>query len=103
MGRYADLVIADAAVAYWRMLEAAGPTVGDSAGGHLDGTATGCTFGQPTLPRANPDGSIKFNGAGDVITVPDADALDPGAGSWTVEAWIKTASSANQFSKILQK
>jgi hypothetical protein len=77
---YRGAVLADSPVAYWRMDDAAGPTVTDTMGTQ-NGTANGCTFAQPGLVAAEVDAAITVNGSSDYATVPHNAAWNTANGS----------------------
>ncbi|MGB2863031.1 MAG: M56 family metallopeptidase [Sedimentisphaerales bacterium] len=71
-------------VAHWKLDETDGYLANDSAGKN-DGYASGGPVWQPDGGKLG--GALLFDGADDSITVPFF--LDPGAGSFSVFAWIK--------------
>ena len=89
---YADKVLADGAVAYWRLDEASGNAL--SQVGNFPGTVTGgVTRGQP---GALSDGNtaMQFDGSSGYIDAGNIAAFNFGAGSFTIEAWIKISLGA---------
>ena len=99
---YAQTVLADAPVAYWRLGEASGTTVADSAG-----TNVGTYVGAPTLSvsgalTGDSNTAVAIDGVNDAITVPDTAALHLGDGPWSMEFWYNRANlSTNGY--ILSK
>ena len=86
---YPGLVLQSLPIAYWRLDEAAGPTIVDIWGGN-DGTASGnVTYGQPGALLGDPDTALTFDGSTAKIDVPYAAALNPGV--FTVECWAQVA------------
>ena len=91
---YSDGVLAKGPVGYWRLGEAAGPTVFDETGNGYDGTAFGQpTFGTPGAINDDPDTAIELHGPSsrDYIEIPNSEAFSQptsGAGL-TVEVWIR--------------
>jgi hypothetical protein len=47
-------------------------------------------------------GSVVFDGSGDYVVVSDASALEIGAGSFTIEMWVKTTSST-QYATLFNR
>jgi len=101
---YPFQVVADGAVAYWRLGEISGTTAVDVIGGY-NGTITGgVTLNQPgAVAGGNP--AMKFDGINGVITVPAA-VLNCGvaAQSFTIECWLNSAyneANAGVFKKGL--
>ena len=87
MSAYSDKVIADGAVAYWRLGEPSG-TVANSEVGTFPGTISGgVTLNQP---GAIADGSkaMTFDGTDDRIAVPKGSYSNFGVGPFTVECWV---------------
>src|SRR5215510_10188551 len=84
MSAYSDRVIADGAVAYWRLGETAGTTAVDSIGGHNGTISGGVTLNQP---GALSDGNraMAFDGTGRIDTVWSLTVPT----TYTVEAWVK--------------
>lgn len=92
MSAYSDRVIADGAVAYWRLGETSGTVANDSVG-----TAHGTISGGVTLnqPGALTDGNaaMVLDGLTGMVTVPNGSYLAVGAGPLTVELWFKTSAA----------
>jgi hypothetical protein len=90
---YAQTVAADSPVGYWRLGEASGTDVADSAGSN-----TGQYIGSPTLGAT---GAVAGNtavtfvaaSAAHKVDVPDHASLDVGD-TFTIEFWLKRASQA---------
>jgi hypothetical protein len=88
---YADLILSDAPVAYYRLGESAGTQATDSSGNALHGVYTaGYTLAQTGALSGDSDTAIVLNGSTGYI---DLDykiglALDGAVGT-TVEAWVK--------------
>lgn len=89
MATYPQLVIADGAVAYWRLGELSGTAAADSTGNGRTGTiAGGVTLGQPGVVRTDPNTSMRFDGSTASLLVADHASLNFGTASFTVEAWV---------------
>jgi hypothetical protein len=101
---YAQVVMADGPVAYWRLDEPdASPTAVDAAGsfdGSYNAGAGTLTFGATTgIPRET-DGAIGVTG-GAVVSIPYALELNPVTGPWSAEAWIQPATlDPNNFRTV---
>ena len=112
--RYADVVLADAPVAYYRMSEFNGTTAANSGtGANLDGVLVGAVpdaVGPVLVPSGTGEGvnlATYHGGAGSRIEIADPgvnSALDFGAGdSITMEAWIDIDSFSSGYHYILSK
>ena len=91
MSAYSDKVIADGAVAYWRLGETSGSTAVDIVGGNNGTISGGVTLNQP---GATTDGNpaMRFDGVnGKIVTA--ATISIPVSCTW--ECWIKTTAAAN--------
>jgi hypothetical protein len=92
-GSYAEVVLSDAAVAYWRLGETIGPAAADSAG-HNPGTLIGgVTVGQP---GALIDGNTAMLFDGSSGYVQAANPAAPLAGDLTIEMWINVSLATRQ-------
>jgi hypothetical protein len=65
--------------------------VNDLTANKLNGTLSNITYTSP---------SFNYNGTSSSLTIPDNPLLEPGAGDWTVEIWVKHAVIAGS-SRIL--
>ena len=83
---YAQEVLADNPVAYWRLGEASGTTAVDETGSH-DGTYSGVTLGATGLLAGDTDTAVEFNNSTDYIEV--ADHADFEVSTFTFECWVK--------------
>ena len=90
---YRDVVLADSPSAYWRLGDASGPTVTATVGNNLT-AANSPTFGSPGLLTNDSDTAVAFVGASSQSATGSDTGLPSGNGNWSVEAWIKTSSSA---------
>lgn len=70
-----------------------GPSSPSDGAPNSGGPDKGAPGDDGTLPACS-DGALSFDGTGQLATVPDSDVLDLG-GDFTVEAWVKPASTAN--------
>jgi hypothetical protein len=98
-GSYAEAVVTNGPLNYWRLSESAGPTAFDSMG-RLDGTYTnGITFGQPSaLPIGGlGDTSVQFDGQGGAIILNAASVPPP----WTAIMWVNRPDPVVASSAIL--
>ena len=85
---YADQVIADGPISYWRLGDTSGTTASDVAGANPGTYTGGVTLGQQGALTGDPDSAASFDGVNDYVLVPDSSSLDLTAGV-TVEAWVK--------------
>jgi hypothetical protein len=82
---YAELVVADGAVAYWRLGETSGTTAVDEIAGANGTISIGVTLNQlGALPDGNK--AMAFNGTTGKIRTPSRTL----AATFTLEAWIRT-------------
>ncbi|GAA2726849.1 LamG-like jellyroll fold domain-containing protein [Cellulomonas aerilata] len=89
---YPAKVFDDGASLYWRLGEASGTAVQDWVG-FTDATAgTGVTRGAPGAVAG--DGASAFNGTSTGFAAARTIAPEPGPNTFTVEAWVKTSSTA---------
>ena len=79
-------------VLYLPMHEGEGNVAHDLSGFGNDGDITGATWTADGLSG----NALSFDGSGDYIKCSDDPTLNPGTGSWTVEAWFKTSTEARQ-------
>lgn len=77
--------------AHWRFDESAGTTAADASGNNNAGTLSN----GPVWAAGKVGGALTFDGVDDQVNVPHAASLNPGAGSLTLAAWIKTSSAGN--------
>ena len=89
MSAYSDKVIADGAVAYWRLGETSGTTAASLVGSYPGTISAGVTLNQS---GATGDGNaaMAFDGIDDIVTIPPGAFLNIGTGPATLECWIKT-------------
>jgi hypothetical protein len=89
---YADQVLADSPISYWRLGETSGSTASDATGVNPGTYIGGVTLGQPGALTGDPNSAASFDGVNDYTVVPDSSTLDLTSGV-TVEAWIKRSKS----------
>jgi PKD repeat protein len=83
---------------YYKLAEAAGPTIFDSVG-TSDGAISGGTFGLPGAVQGDPSTAIGFNGSSDYGAIP----LNlSGTSQLTVEFWLKWNGYANNDSLAME-
>jgi Concanavalin A-like lectin/glucanases superfamily/Bacterial Ig-like domain len=93
---YKDAVLADGAVAYWRLGESSGTSAADESANANTATYTGgVALGQPGALAADQDTAASFDGVNDALSAPDAPSLDLSTGA-TIETWVKRAKSGWQ-------
>lgn len=63
-----------------------GTTINDLSGNGLNGTMSNITYTNPYF---------SYNGTSSQVSVPDNALLEPGSGSWTIEAWVNQSVSGN--------
>jgi len=87
---YHEAVLANSPVSYWRLGEAGGSALHDTAGSN-GGTyaGSGVTNAASGGIAGDIDRAARFDGASGAAQVPDAASLDRGNGPLTIEAWVK--------------
>ena len=71
-----------------------GATIIDLAGNGLNGTMSNLTYAES---------SFTYNGTSSQISIPDSEILEPGTGSWTMEAWFKPTQFTANSKTVLGK
>lgn len=71
-----------------------GATIIDLAGNGLNGTMSNLTYAES---------SFTYNGTSSQISIPDSELLEPGTGSWTMEAWFKPTQFTANSKTVLGK
>ena len=71
-----------------------GTTIIDLAGNGLNGTMSNLTYAES---------SFTYNGTSSQISIPDSEILEPGTGSWTMEAWFKPTQFTANSKTVLGK
>ncbi len=100
---YADSVLADGPVGYWRLGEAPGAAVARDATAAHPGSYGGAPgLGAPGLLSGDPDSAARFAGAG-YVSVPDGSGLSPS--TLSLEAWVSPTSLpvVGQFASVVSK
>ena len=90
MGAYSDRVMADGAVAYWKLDETSGTTAVDSLGGNNGTISGGVTLNQPGAVAGGT--AMKFAAPGLIMISTPLDAPQ-----MTIEAWAKLADTATTY------
>jgi concanavalin A-like lectin/glucanase superfamily protein len=95
---YARAVLADKPAVYYRLDEAAGPSLCDASGNHNNGTysATGLTYRQPGGPHHSSDTAIGADGTTQVAAS-NANSGISGSASFTLEGWFRTTAKQDQI------
>lgn len=92
MSAYSDRVIADGAVAYWRLDEASGTTAASQVGGYTGAITGGVTLAQPGA-LADGNKAMGFTGVDGMVQVPAGAYSAFGTGPASVEFWARTTST----------
>jgi hypothetical protein len=71
-----------------------GTTISDLSGNGLTGTMSNLTYAES---------SFTYNGTSSQISIPDSEILEPGTGSWTIEAWFKPTQFTANSKTVLGK
>ena len=90
---YADEVIADSPVAYWKLDETSGTTTNDAIGSNHGTYTGGYTLNQAGIPSTGRP-SVALNGSSGYINCGAPAALNLTA-AWTLEAWVYLTSAPN--------
>jgi hypothetical protein len=91
---YANIVLRDRPLGYWRLDDPSGTSALDYTGYGDNGTLSGTiTLTQAGIPGGR--GGMLFNGSSGQIQIPTNAAWPNGNGSWTIEAWCKPTNSTN--------
>ena len=85
---YAQRVLGDSPVSYWRLDESSGTTAADQLGLNPGTYSGGYTLGVPGAIAG--DSAVAFNGSTGTVTVPNSSSLQTGD-VFSLEAWIKPA------------
>ena len=89
---YADTVLADGPVAYWRLGEASGSSAFDASGNNIIAAYVGGpNLGMPALVSATPDPAVGLDGVDDAVYVPQSSLINLGLprSERTVEIWFR--------------
>jgi hypothetical protein len=84
-------------VGAWGFDETGGTAALDASGSGNRGRVSG-----PTRTAGRYGGGLSFDGAGDWVTVPDADSLDLGTGM-TLEAWVRPTARGSTWRSVIVK
>lgn len=93
---YRAEVLADSPVSYWRLGETSGTNAADEMGINAGTYNLGYTQNQTGAIQGDTDKAVLLNGTTGYINVPDHATLDLGDGPFTLEAWIKRASTGTE-------
>ena len=91
---YADEVLKDRPLAYWRLGESGGAVAMDASPNAQNGSysASGVGFGTPGAMPADKDTAVTLDGVSGQMTLTPVMQLAPGQ-PFTIEAWVKPAGS----------
>ena len=101
---YADVILADSPVAYWRTSESPGATTAtDSSGNGRNATYVGgYTLGAAGAIASEVNGAVSLNGSSGYLNAGDDDAFD-GMAALSVEAWIRPSNPTAAYGMVLAK
>lgn len=68
---------------------------GDGNAADIQDANDGTLQGDTTFVAGKVDQAFSFDGVDDDVAIPNNAALNPGTGSFTVDAWVRTGSSGN--------
>jgi len=95
MATYAQTILADAPIGYWRLNETSGTVAADSSGHGNPGTYTGTFALGATSPITSDSAARALNLTGasssaeGYVTIPDVAVLDPTTSALSIECWVK--------------
>lgn len=98
-GSYANAVLADRPIAYYRLNETTGTTAIDSSGNHRDGRYINVALGAAGALGSG-DGAATFIGSNSYVSLPGS----WGGTAWreiTVEGWVNVRTVASDFQAIV--
>jgi hypothetical protein len=99
---FAQDVLADNPVGYWRFGEASGTVAADSSPHGHTGTYNGAiTLGQQLRPLLGGDTAARFDGAAGIVTVPNTPELNPPR--ITIEAIVRWDGPTGMQQRIVEK
>lgn len=102
MGNYAQVVLVDAPIRYYRLDESTGTTIYDMGSQRQNGTLHGgVTLSQTGLLTGDFNTCALFNGSSGYISIPTTGLPSSGASPWTLEGWVNVASSPSSFGAVL--
>ncbi len=89
--RFSNSVVTSNLVGYWdpglvASYPGTGTTINDVSGNGLNGTMSNITWTDPYFT---------YNGTNSQVSIADNALLEPGAGSWTMEVWVRQSGSGN--------
>lgn len=89
--RFSNSVVTSNLVAYWdpglvASYSGSGTTLNNLTATSLPGTMSNITYTDPYFT---------YNGTSSQVSIPDNAVLEPGAGSWTMEAWVRQTAGGN--------
>jgi hypothetical protein len=100
---YAQTVLADSPLAYWRLDEATGTTAHDASGNGNDATYVGgVTLGAPGALVGDPDKAITLDGTTGYVDAGNRFAFAQNA-PFTLECWGNPASLTQQYPRLMAR
>jgi hypothetical protein len=99
---YAEAVLADSPVSYWRLGESSGTVAVDEMGTNVGTYVGSITLGQTGALVGDADTSVLFNPADSEITVADHASLDVGD-VFSLECWVNRDSVAGTPGGLFMK
>jgi hypothetical protein len=100
---YAQTILADAPIAYWRFGDASGASAMDSSGNGHTGAYTACVLGQAGALLNDTDTAASFNGTSSTMTS-TGPYVFAGTGNFTIEGWFKPNTiSATNYHHLLNQ
>jgi hypothetical protein len=88
---YSAVILSDSPVAYWRLNDAAGPTISPIVGPSLT-ASNSPTFGATGL-TGDGDPAVDFLASSTEYALGNDAGMPTGNSPWTLEAWVKTSTS----------
>lgn len=103
MSLYSDTVLKDKPIAYWRLGEISGDPQDASGYGHDAATHGGIGYGVAGALFGDSDTAMSFDGATAYISTAAAADLNALSSAFSVEAWIRRATSGNLNGAVFEK
>lgn len=107
---YAEEVLADGPLGYWRLEETSGTDIADSSGNGNDGVITLGDSGSPDLTQPGIPGSDEGDTGAEFLTVTDAGHISFGSTPWsdivdglTLEAWIIPSPDGSSQKRVISR
>ncbi len=102
-GAYANAVLADGPIAYWRLGDSTKPTAKDATGRHDSVYERAAMLGVPGALAGDPDTAISTDGTTPVLTLLSSDFAFSGNAPFSLELWLSPATIDNGFRFVFMR